>query len=145
MHMFDLQSVHDARTPSVPSDLSQSLRHSYDLPQELEAHKASRTPFIRRDDKNLIHVSTYMHSTTNHGPCDIPQSQGTLCLSNDKEQEAHKAPSPRHDSLIRDAYVLNETLGEFEPVEPFRLLERLPGIKNMTRVAYKATGQSTSL
>jgi hypothetical protein len=47
-------------TPSVPSDLSQSLRHSYNLPQELEAHKASRTPFIRHNNENHIHVGVYV-------------------------------------------------------------------------------------
>jgi hypothetical protein len=82
---------------------------------------------------------------TNCSPCDIPQLQGTLYLSNNEEQEAHKAPSPRHDSLIWDANVLNEMSGKFEPVEPSRLLTPMPSIKNTTPVAYKATGQSTSL
>jgi hypothetical protein len=79
------------------------------------------------------------------GPCDIPQLQGTLYLSKDEEQEAHKAPSPRHDSLIWDANVLNKMSGKFEPVEPPRLLTSMPSSKNTTPVAYKATGQSTSL
>jgi hypothetical protein len=130
----------------MPSDLSQSLRHSYDLLRELEACKASRTPFIQHDIKNHIHVDAYMHdSMMNYGPCDITQLQGTLYLSNDEEQEAHKAPSPCHDSLIWDANVLNKMSGECKPVEPSRLLASMPSIKSTTPVAYKATGQSVSL
>jgi hypothetical protein len=84
-------------------------------------------------------------STMNYGSCNLPQLQGTLYLSNDEEQGAHKAPSPRHDSLIWDANVLGEMSGKFEPVEPPRLLTSMPSSKNTTPVAYKATGQSTSL
>jgi hypothetical protein len=78
----------------------------------------------------------------NYDSCDLPQSHGTKSLPNDEEQEAHKAPSPHCDLLIRDSNILNKTSGEFEPVEPFRLLEHLPGIK--TPVAYQATGQCMS-
>jgi hypothetical protein len=81
--------------------------------------------------------------TMNYSPCNITQLQGTLYLSNNEEQEAHKAPSPHHDSLIRDTNVLNEMSGECEPVEPSRLLASMPSIK--TPVAYQATGQSASL
>jgi hypothetical protein len=144
MHHVDL-FVRDACTPSVPSDPPQSLRHSYDLPRELEAHKASRTHLLRHSVENHIHANAYMReSTTNYGSCDLPQSQGIKSLPNDEEQGAYQAPSPRRNSFIQDPYILNEMSGEFEPVEPVRLLEQLPGIKNTTRVAYQAAGQCTS-
>jgi hypothetical protein len=81
--------------------------------------------------------------TMNYSPCNITQLQGTLYLSNNEEQEAHKAPSPHHDSLIRDTNVLNKMSGECEPVEPSRLLASMPSIK--TPVAYQATGQSARM
>jgi hypothetical protein len=83
-------------------------------------------------------------SMMNYGSCDLPQSQGIISLPNDEEQGAYQAPSPHRNSFIQDPYVLNETLGEFEPVEPFRFLEHLPGIKNTTRVAFQAAGQCMS-
>jgi hypothetical protein len=83
-------------------------------------------------------------STTNYGSCDLPQLQGVISLPNDEEQGAYQAPSPHHNLFIRDPYILNEMSGEFKPVEPFRLLEHLPGIKNTTPVAYQAAGQCTS-
>jgi hypothetical protein len=87
-----------------------------------------------------------MHnSMMNYSPCDTPQSQGTKYLSNDEGQKAHKAPSPHHDSLIRDANALNVMSGKNEPVEPSRLLESMVGIKSTTPAAYKAIGKHTSL
>jgi hypothetical protein len=81
----------------------------------------------------------------NYGFCDLLQSQGIISLPNDEEQGAYQAPSPHRNSFIWDPYVLNEMPGEFEPVEPFRFLERLPGIKDTTRVAFQATGQCMNL
>jgi hypothetical protein len=113
------------------SDPPQSLRHSYDLPRELEAYKASGTHLLRCGVENHIHANAYMReSTMNYGSCDLPQLQGIISLPNDEEQGAYQAPSPHCNLFIWDPYVLNEMPGEFEPVEPFRFLERLPGIKN---------------